>query len=191
MKRHLLLIPTFLIAGTILLISCSKDGAEGPKGETGSANVIYSDWFTADSFSQTTIFGIKNFSFSKSVPAITKAIIDSGLVITYGKLSGYNVSVWPANQISALPIIVTYVTGNTQVDTWSSHIYEGKLSINFTNSTNFYNDISKTHSFRYVIIPGGVHESKGSASFISNSELFPDFEKMSYDKLCQYFHIEK
>lgn len=131
---------------------------KGPQGPPGTANVIYSDWYTPSSFSKTTVFGTFHFSASIPAPSITQDVIDKGTVIVYGKLAGYNALIWPAGQISAMPIVINYLQSNTpQVDTWSALVSLGNLQIDMTNDNNIYSSISNTHSFRYIIIPGAVH----------------------------------
>lgn len=171
-----------LILTVVFVCSCKK-GDTGPQGPAGSANVIYSDWFTPPSYTMTTIFGIKNFDYVRQTPAITQAIIDSGMVITFGKLSGYNPQVWPAGQISQLPISITYVQGNATTDTWSALDTIGKLRINFVNNLNIYNAISTQHSFRYIIVPGGAKASSGGRR--------ANFHSMSYNEVCDLLKVPR
>lgn len=132
-------------------------GATGPQGPAGTANVMYTGWFTPSTWTKDTVFGIYQFNFNEPMPAITQAILDGGTVITYGKLDGYTSAIWPTNQISALPIIVTYMEGTTTyTDTWSAFATVGNLEIQFVDNQNLYNGISNAHQFRCIIIPGGV-----------------------------------
>jgi hypothetical protein len=171
-----------LILIVVFVCSCKK-GDTGPKGPAGAANVIYSDWFVPSSYTISTIFGIKHFDHTKPVPAITQAIIDSGMVLTYGKLSGYNAQLWPAGQIGQLPVSLTYVQGNTMTDTWSAFDSVGKLRINFVNDQNYYTSISTQHSFRYIIIPGGVKASNGGRRI--------DLRSMSYNEVCDFLKVPR
>jgi hypothetical protein len=174
-----------LILMVVFVLSCKKGdtGPQGQRGSAGTANVIYSDWFTPSSYTMTTIFGIKNFDYVKQAPAITQAVIDSGMVLTYGKLSGYNTQVWPAGQISQLPVSLTYVQGNATTDTWSAFDSVGKLRINFVNNMNYYNSISTQHSFRYIIVPGGAKASSGGRR--------TDFHSMSYNEVCDFLKVPR
>lgn len=173
-----------LIVFSVSFFACTKEGPQGPKGDTGSAKVTYSKWFTPNSYTVTTVFGIKNFDYLKDAPEITKAILDSGVVITFGKLEGYASSIWPAGQVSQLPVVLTYVSGSTMTDTWSALATEGKLRINFVNNTNYYSSISTSHSFRYIVIPGGAQPKLKNASLTK-----PDFKNMRYEELCSYLNI--
>jgi hypothetical protein len=68
-------------------------GAAGAGGPAGSANVIYSAWFTASPWIKDTVFYVYGFNYTKAVTEITQDILDSGTVITFGKLSGYNTAI--------------------------------------------------------------------------------------------------
>ncbi len=132
-------------------------GATGPTGATGTANVIYSDWITPASYTKTTVFGTIDFTYNITASKISQAILDNGTVFVYGRLNGYNPVIWPTNQVSALPIIITYLNGTTSnIDTWSALSTLGNIQISLESNTNAYSSISNAHSFRYIIIPGGV-----------------------------------
>lgn len=160
----------------VFCCSCKK----GDTGPAGTANVMYSDWFTATPWAQTTVFGMKNFDYTKAAPGITQNVIDSGVVLVFGKMSGYSASIWPAGQVSQLPILLSYVQSGTQTDTWSAYTTPGNIRINFVNSTNYYSSISTAHSFRYVIVPGAVKTGRRV-----------DFRSMNYDEVCNYLNIAK
>ncbi|MGZ3777085.1 MAG: collagen-like triple helix repeat-containing protein [Mucilaginibacter sp.] len=133
-------------------------GANGPTGATGTANVMYSDWFTPSSYTKTTVFGTVHFDADQAASKITQAILDNGTVLVYGKLDGYNPVIWPTDQVSTLPIEITYMSGSTQnIDSWSALITLANVRIDLASSSNAYGSISNAHQFRYVIIPGGVH----------------------------------
>ena len=132
-------------------------GATGATGATGTANVMYSAWVTPATYVKTAVFGTTYFSYDMAASKITQAILDKGTVIVYGKLNGYNPVIWPANQVSALPIVITYMSGSTaNIDTWSARDTIGSVRISLTSSTNAYGSISNAHQFRYVIIPGSI-----------------------------------
>jgi hypothetical protein len=134
------------------------NGAAGEKGATGTANVIYSDWITPATYTKTTVFGTFNFTYDIAASKVTQAILDKGTVIVYGKMNGYNPVIWPTDEVSVLPVVINYLSGTTpEIDTWSARNSVGKIQISMTNNNNVYGSISNAHSFRYVIIPGGVH----------------------------------
>lgn len=197
----------FLLSLSILLVSCAKTGPAGPagpqgqtgaagpqgsagatgptglQGPKGAANVIYSSWFTPSAYTVTTTFGIVHLDYNEPAPAITQAILDSGVVLTYGKLNGYNAALWPANQVALLPVTVSYQNGGiTNTDTWSAHFTPGNVKIDLVNNTNAYSsdaDINHNHSFRYIIIPGGAPDARQSPP--------PDYH--NYEAVCKYYGI--
>jgi len=182
MKLHAsVFIIAFITAG--VFVSCKKgdvgpQGPQGPQGEQGVPgvpNVIYSEWFTASPWKKDTVFGVWGFNYSKPAPGITQQVLDSGSVLTFGKLLGYTSSVWPTTQVSQLPILLTYYQGSIMTDTWSAYATVGNLRIKFVNDKNDYAAIATTHRFRYIIIPGG---RPGGRS-----------RPLSYEEICKKYQI--
>ena len=120
---------------SIFATSCSKpdDGAVGPKGETGTANVIYSDWATTPFTQPGTSWQAVIFE-----PKITQEIIDKGVILCYFKNPGNN-NIFQLNYNSGSEYIL-----------YSCDI--GKIRL--FSSSNYSN-----LPFRYIIIPGGVSAS--------------------------------
>lgn len=184
-----------LLAAALLVIGCKGD--DGPAGPPGTANVLYSAWFTAPAYDTATVAGIRHFSYTRAAPEITQSILDNGVVLTYGKLLGYNSQVWPLDRVEMLPIEVRYVQGNLQLDRWAAHASPGNLRIDFSNSNNFYTSISNAHSFRYVIIPGGSAISAAavpsgmSAGVVAGGRAYTraELQALSYDEVRRLFNI--
>jgi len=177
LKKNLIaktLLPLFtVIIVSLLFVSCKK-GDTGPAGLKGTANVIYSSWFTPATYKKDTIFGTYGFSYKEATADITQKILDSGTVITFGKLNGYNPIIWPTDQVSQLPINLTYLSGSqANIDTWSASLSLGNLTIRLVSSLNAYGTISTAHQFRYVIIPGGTKSTVASVN-----------PGMSYAEIC-------
>lgn len=150
------------------------------KGPAGSANVLYTDWFTPPTYKKDTVFGIWGLYYDEAMPAITQSIIDQGTVITYGALNGYTTTIWPTNQVSQLPITITYIEGaNTYIDKFEAFITPGNVRIQFTDDLNLYNSISNAHKFRCIIIPGG------HAAALH----FPHLDLNNYEAVRRYFRI--
>jgi hypothetical protein len=170
-------VPLLLInAMTVLLIIAScKKGDTGPQGPKGNANVMYSPWFTPATYKKDTVFGVWGFNYSQPVAAITQAILDSGTVLTFGKLNGYNGLIWPQGQVAQLPITLTYNLAGITSDTWSALATAGDLRIRFVNDRNSYTTISTAHQFRYIIIPGGTPTGRTT--------------QLSYEALCKKYNI--
>src|SRR3569833_951819 len=68
-----ILIPCVIL---IMIASCKK-GATGPAGPPGTANVIYSDWFTPKPYTKDTVFGIWGFFWFQNAPEITQSVLDN------------------------------------------------------------------------------------------------------------------
>lgn len=170
---------------TLLLLSCTallltgfscKKGDKGDPGPAGTANVSYSAWFTPSPYTKDTIFGIWGFNYNMAAPQITQQVLDSGTVLTFGKLLGYNPLIWPTTQVSQLPITLTYISSATATtDTWSARLSPGNLRIRMINDRNIYSNIATAHQFRYIIIPGGQPLARVAA--------------LSYEDVCKKYNI--
>lgn len=200
-----------------MLVSCSKgdqgpagpagpagaQGATGTQGPAGSANVIYSQWFTPPTYVKDTVFSIWGFYYNKATTDITQQVLDSGMVLTYGKLDGYNTLIWPTNQVAQLPITVTYIQAGTQTDTWQAYATPGNLRITFVNDNNYWTGISNAHQFRYIIIPGAKKSTVAGIKpgiFYSNGRkldgnavngVVQNYKQMSYEQVCQRLGIDE
>lgn len=148
-----------------------ENGLDGADGQTGTANVIYSPWL--DSGFNTPIASPVG-SFSIDAPEITQEIIDSGIILVYGKDDG--------NVIYALP--VTLHNSSTDETYYFSFEDPGILEIHVAEiNSAFLNEIFIDNEFRYVIIPGGNPTSGKSASLV-------DYSKMTYEEIAAHFNIQ-
>ena len=190
-----------LLATLMLGVGCADDGAQGPAGPagpvgpagptgaTGAPNVIYGSWFKPAAYDVATVYSVTNFTHTVEVPEITEEIINSGVVLVYAKLHGYNTSLWPTDQVGLLPITLGYVQGPTLWDTWSATTSVDKLKITFVNSGNIYTLISNQHQFRYVIIPGGVSASGGRVVDQLNADDLARLQTMPYAEAMAFLGI--
>jgi hypothetical protein len=157
------------------------DGAAGLQGPPGTANVLYSAWFTPNPWVKDTVFGTWGFTFNHVDSNITRNLLETGVVLTYGKLTGYNPAIWDTNKVSLLPILIVYnPSGTVYTDTWSSILTPANIRIRFVDDKNLYNSISTTHKFRYVIIPGGGPLAKQGVAPIDYN---------NYEAVKEYYHI--
>ncbi len=156
-------------------------GLNGPTGDPGTANVMYSAWFTPSSYTLTTPFGLNVLSHNEAAAQITQAILDTGVVLVFGKLNGYSSIIWPTDQVGQLPISVQYISSGTQLDVWSANLSVGNVQIAFMNSTNLYTSVINQHEFRYVIIPGGA----AAAPSVSGTRL----QDLSYKQVREIFGV--
>ncbi|MEZ2444645.1 hypothetical protein AB6805_23125 [Chitinophaga sp. RCC_12] len=158
MKTKLLLVAGLLIMSCL---ACSKTGPEGPqgaqgtqgtkgdkgdtgsRGATGTANVIYSTW--------------RSFTGKVAqwpIPAITKAILDNGIILVYV-------------DFGSTVLLVPYASNAGDIKMYPQ-FYVGGLNIISNIELNVFR-------FRYVIIPGGV--AARSASGVDYS----DYQKVCAD----------
>jgi len=183
-------LPSAMILSLALaVIACSKgptgaqgaqgvQGPQGPQGVTGTANVIYSAWFPADSTGWDTLTYAPSYgayaTFDKAAPGITQPIIDSGVVLAYMKgdpTSGLSNDVFP------LPYSIGIGYGFT--DLWD-FVLNAPGNIRFLYKSDYPWDPGHlgSISFRYVIIPGGVPGGR-----------MRDPRKMTYQEVCQAYGI--
>lgn len=201
MNRSPLTRTLLILSFLFLLIQSCKKGDTGPAGKDGAANVIYSAWFTPTPYIKDTVFGIWGFKFNKAAPDITQNMLDSGTIITFGKLLGYNPLVWATDQVATMPISITYMQSGVTTDTWSAFASVGNLRIRFVNDRNIYTSIATGHQFRYIIIPPGKkatlarNEGNGPlsaempASNMAVGRVARDHGKMSYEEICRLLDI--
>jgi hypothetical protein len=191
-----------MVVCVVALVAACKGptGPAGAPGAAGSANVVYSAWFTPNPWTETTVFGIYNFNFTVVDPAISQTVLDSGIVLTYGMLDGYTTSIWPTGQVALLPITVTYQEdAQTEIDVWTALLAPDSLTINFVNNNNLYEEISTSHQFRYVIIPGSVLDTVTvstdddvairARAMTRGQYTRAQVRAMSYPQVAQLFHI--
>lgn len=196
------LIRVFVVAFVSLAFVCCQKGDAGATGPAGTANVVYSNWFTPAGYIKDTVFGTYGFYHDEAATSITQGVLDSGVVITFGKLDGYVTSIWPTNQVEALPIVITYMDGSSpNIDTWSALLTPGNLRIQLQSSLNAYGSISTAHQFRYVVIPGaskvaaasvqpGLRSGNGAIpDAASLNEVRRNYQQMGYAEICHRLNI--
>ncbi len=118
---------------TVVAISCTK---EGPAGKDGNANVYYSDWQEAGTWTGT----LGAYYVDKAESKITQATLDSSLVLAYAKLTsdGTNVRPLPANTSGVL---------------WNYILTVGNIQYTSTLSGT----PATSNKFRYIIVPASKH----------------------------------
>ncbi|MCC6287294.1 MAG: hypothetical protein IT249_05365 [Chitinophagaceae bacterium] len=172
-KLTLQSLATIMLAITILLSSCGKEGPQGPQGEqgatgatgatgaqgaVGTANVIYSDWldatFTADTLHDGSTIDTVGFYTTIDAPKLTTDILTSGEMKVY-----INLGTADDAYIAPLPYFSPY-----NGVTIEPNFYAGSIDIysNLNVSTATQNG-SKYRQYRYILIPGGTSARKASA----------------------------
>ncbi|MCS3800345.1 hypothetical protein [Niastella sp. OAS944] len=154
-------------------VSCKK-GDDGAKGDTGTANVMFSGW-------QDVLFNpVKNtagdtIAFTAEVAAskINKAILDSGTVKVY-----LNVGSPTTPSVFALPITDYYALAG--VENINLYFSIGKINLYATGDASSFTDAGvKYWQYRYVIIPGGVRVPNGRSALNWND----------YNAVKQFYNI--
>jgi hypothetical protein len=162
---------TCVVFITILsvIISCSKEGpagpagpagstgpqvGAGPKGDTGVANVIYSDWldvtYKPDTVHNGTVIDTVGFYVDINAPKLSNAILTNGEIKVY-----LNLRTAAQPQIVPLPYFDPYggLSINPLFFLQTIELYSNGNVSTFTSAG------SKYQQCRYILIPGGVHGS--------------------------------
>lgn len=158
----------FIALTAIALSACSAedgkdgidgiDGQQGPQGEQGipgedgNANIIYSDWFALNTYSNKyteTIFDgtTEAIIYTFEASEITQEILDKGSLNVYFEISdGY-----------VLPLPIADYAG-VGMSLYSLSLNEFRIIIYDKGNTNPGDAIivENIKAFRYVIIPGGT-----------------------------------
>ncbi len=203
MKTILRVLAGGLMVLTLTLASCSKDGADGdigpvgpagaqgvqgeqgPKGdtgeqgETGTANVMYSDWLDQD-FSY--LDGARSKSMKVDEVRLTQEFLDNGgFVLCFYRSS--------SNAVYQLPLVFDH-SGFAIRRYFVAIHFDDRGEIRFQVTSTDDTDLSDHEltgssiakpQYKYVMIPGGV-------SLAGRSER-PNFKKMSYEELMDYFGL--
>jgi hypothetical protein len=141
-------------------------GPVGPVGATGSANVLYSTWTKAGTWSTVNVFGVDKSFIDITAPRLTQDILDRGVVLVYVKLATDN------NQVRQLPVTV-YAQ-------FTEELIDFSLIVNRIRiwSTPIKPPVppSPNNEFRYVLIPGG---QAGRLNY----------ERLSYEEAREMFNL--
>ncbi|GGG42462.1 hypothetical protein [Bizionia arctica] len=155
----------FLVAFSV---SCStedgNDGAQGPAGTDGNANVFTSEWIEATYVEQGPIRDI----FELPAPEITQEVTDNDIILIYGK-SG--------DQFWGIPVQFPFLNQNFSF-VWTP-------ALNFLVLCDSADGAPLDESpyldhFRYVIIPTN---NSGKMENV-------DFSIMSYEEVMDYFNLD-
>ena len=159
---------SLLVAVSVILIgmnSCSKGstGPAGPKGPAGPHSVVYSPWiplaFTYNS--NDTLF-----EDTLLAPSITKAILDSGVILTYVNAAGQNGTyhIIPTAALVTLNIFEDFSVGKINIVSQS--------------------DYSKL-PYRYVTIPGSLKAGTNAAVQKIKGYTIEELKAMPYEQVQQ------
>lgn len=165
-----------------MVLSCSKDGNEGPMGpqgeqgdpgEDGTANVFYSEWIDEN------LNNVGSFH-SQFLGEISIEEFDAftDLVLVYGRINNDS-----SESFFLLPF---YMIADDEYY-WSFLDDDNELFI-YADDPNSSSDDQFDYfdQFRYVVIMDGQPISESSKS----SSYAPDYTKMSYEEIAALFDIK-
>ena len=150
-----------------------QDGSQGEQGEPGTANVIYSDWFTLPF--PDNINGI-NYVASTVANDITEEIVQNGVVLIYGRFDT-TVLIPQLLPFSAFGEQQYYAPGFRAPNETSP---TGRVSVTIYSMDGSPIGIPIFLEYRYVIIPGGIPTSGKSTI---------DYTQLSYEEIIDLFNI--
>lgn len=139
---------------TILLSTTNsgcKKGDDGAKGDTGTANVIYSAWLDVDYTPYTDSNGDTAIWYATiSAPKLTKKILDSGTVKAY-------INIGSSSDPYVFPLPLTDLYALTGIYQLGMYFTVGNIELYCDVDAGTYTSSSQKYAqYRYVIIPGGV-----------------------------------
>jgi hypothetical protein len=122
-------------------VSCKK-GDTGPKGDTGNANVIYSDWMSVTFARQVQQPGDTFYRATLTVPKLTDSILNKG-----------DVRVFLNANTAASPNVLTLPYGYSIVPSFAV----GKITIDGDDDYSTFTSGGQTYfQYRYVLIQGST-----------------------------------
>jgi hypothetical protein len=169
-------------------------GPAGAPGAPGTANVIYSAWFT-QTFATVTPSSANqhsNYTFIKTAPGVTQAIIDQGVLLCYMQSSTTSAVFNGTNMVTQLPFVDE--TDIDYIKSWISGV--GFITFAYASSLPFSLATvnSWAHNFRYVLIPGGVAGGRiGEKATKINGMVYTEsqLKSMTYAQVCTLLNIPK
>ena len=172
-----------LLCVALVAFGCAKGdtGPTGPKGATGSANVIYSDWYSPATWDAATEFGIAQRTYTMTATSLTQEIIDEGVVMVFMRFAGLN----PA--IIQLPVVLADVGLSFSFRAAAGSIKVVYYSPAATSTTPGV--IPSTNQVRYVLIPGGAVAASMQAGGLSYEREIAGLKSMSYSEVCRTYNI--
>ncbi|MES1226548.1 MAG: hypothetical protein ABUT20_64330 [Bacteroidota bacterium] len=149
----------------LAFVGCKK-GDTGPQGPAGPDSVMYSAWITlATQFNSTDSL----YEQAITAPALTSAILDKGVVLSYIAIppqSGTDTAFFSISEANSLLSPISQALFVGEIDLYSVEDYSGLL-------------------YRYVLIPGTILTNGYNGQVYTKSEL----SKMTYSQVKQTFGV--
>lgn len=172
----------WLSACCVLAILGCSEGDTGPAGPAGTANVIYSEWYSPETWRTEPSYGISYRSYTMAAPSLTQEVIDRGAVLVYMRFYG----MIPA--ITQLPLVLPESPGysfsfRAEADSVKAMYYSPSAP------TSFPAVIPPLNQVRYVLIPGGVAADAKAIDGGARERWLADLRAMPYADLCRKYGI--
>lgn len=153
------------VAAVILIIgmtSCSK-GSTGPAGPAGPDSVLYSAW-TPLTLTYVPIDTL--FEQTINAPAITKAILDSGIILSYVNFQDTSGTyhVIPTAGLVTLGIFEDFAVGHINIESVRDY---------------------STLPYRYVVIPGSQKTGNSASTQKVKGYTIQELKTMPYEQIQQ------
>jgi len=179
--RILIAFLSLLCAG-LSMAGCEGDrGPAGPQGPPGTANVIYSEWFSPPTWDAYNEFGIAWRAYTMNTTLLTQEIVDHGVVLVYMRLIGLS----PA--IVQLPFVAPDVQLSFTFRARAGAVTA--LYYSLASPTTTPMNVPSQNLVRYVLIPGGVVDSTTAARGGTRDEAIAGLKTLSYDDARRLFDL--
>lgn len=173
-----------LLCLALVGLGCSgEDGARGPAGPPGTANVIYSDWYSPTTWVAATVFAVHERSYTMTAPLLTQDIIDHGVVMVYMRFVGLN------PEVNQLPILLADVHLSFFVRAQAGSIKAVYYNVNTPGTDPTI--VPPENLVRYVLIPGGVLADVALSKGMTGEKLAGSLRSMPYAEVCRMFDISE
>jgi hypothetical protein len=156
---------SLLVAAVILIIgmnSCSK-GSTGPAGPAGPDSVVYSSWTP---LALTYVAADTLFEQTINAPSITKAILDSGVILSYVNFQEQNGTyhVVPTAGLTGIGIFEDFAVGQINIESVQDY---------------------STLPYRYVTIPGSMKTGNSASTQKVKGYTIQELKAMPYEQVQQ------
>jgi hypothetical protein len=172
-----------LLCVALVTLGCAKGdtGPTGPRGPTGSANVIYSDWYSPPTWTLETEFGVANRTCTVVAPSLTQEIVDQGVVMVYMRLIGWSPS------IIQLPFLIPDLGYQLYFRARADSIKVVYFVAASPTSTPVL--IATGNQIRYVLIPGGEVAAAMQAEGATYEQEVARLRSMPYPAVCRRYGV--
>ncbi len=160
-------------------------GPTGPTGPAGSTTVIYSAWATyATGWADTTIFSLTYGRRIQPIVALTQAIIDNGVILTYVKVAS------EPNNAYQMPFLYHF-TNAVSFENHRAIFNTGKIIYLYqvNNGTTTVGGAPTSNQYRWVLIPGSILGGR-TAGLGGTNYTADQLKAMPYEQVCQLFNLQ-